>query len=113
SSRRPSIPFNGRHSTQNTNRLRSAPARRMDRMENPRRVALFITGRVQGVFYRREAQREAQKLGLAGFVRNEEDESVYAEVEGPEDKVGAFIRWCRRGPEHARVDAVRVEEREP
>ena len=38
-----------------------------------RRVSLVITGRVQGVFYRKEAQREAQKLGLGGFVRNKPD----------------------------------------
>ena len=77
-----------------------------------RRVSLRITGRVQGVFYRRDAAREATRLGLAGFVRNEDDGSVYAEAEGTENGVGAFIRWCRRGPENARVEDVRVEERE-
>ena len=78
-----------------------------------RRVSLVITGRVQGVFYRKEAQREAQKLGLGGFVRNEPDGSVYAEAEGSETQVGALIRWCRRGPAHARVEDVRVTEMDP
>ena len=78
-----------------------------------RRVSLVITGRVQGVFYRKEAQREAQKLGLGGFVRNKPDGSVYAEAEGTENQVGALIRWCRRGPTHARVEEVRVTEIEP
>ena len=82
-------------------------------MENLRRVSLVITGGVQGVFYRRDTQREAQKLGLAGFVRNERDGSVYAEAEGPENQVGALIRWCRRGPAHARVEDVRVTEMKP
>jgi acylphosphatase len=82
-------------------------------MEPPRRVSLRITGRVQGVFFRREARREAQKLGLAGFVGNADDGSVYAEAEGSETGVGTFIRWCRRGPAHARVEAVRVEELTP
>lgn len=77
-----------------------------------RRVALFVTGRVQGVFYRREAAREATRLGLSGFVRNEEDGSVYAEAEGLPEAVGRFIRWCHRGPANARVAEVRVEERE-
>jgi acylphosphatase len=81
-------------------------------MENQRRVALTITGRVQGVFYRREAQREAVKLGLTGFVRNEDNGNVYAEAEGPPTSVGAFIRWCRRGPSHARVEDVKTEERD-
>jgi acylphosphatase len=78
-----------------------------------RRVALTITGRVQGVFYRREAHREAVKLGLSGFVRNEENGVVYAEAEGREVAVGSFIRWCRRGPEHARVEEVEVRDVEP
>jgi acylphosphatase len=75
-----------------------------------RRVALRISGRVQGVFYRREARREALKLGLSGFVRNEKDGTVHAEAEGRDPAVGAFIRWCRRGPEHAVVDDVAVRE---
>lgn len=75
-----------------------------------RRVALTITGRVQGVFYRREAERQAQKLGLGGFVRNLDNGRVYAEAQGRDDAVGAFIRWCRHGPENARVEDVAVRE---
>jgi acylphosphatase len=75
------------------------------------RVSLQISGRVQGVFYRRDARREAQRLGLAGFVRNESDGSVYAEVEGFSEKVGEFIRWSRRGPPNARVESVKVEDK--
>jgi acylphosphatase len=78
-----------------------------------RRVSLVITGTVQGVFYRRDTAREAYKLGLAGFVKNEPDGSVYAEAEGLEKQVGALIRWCRRGPTHARVEDVRVTEIPP
>lgn len=82
-------------------------------MKNARRAAIRVTGRVQGVFYRRDAALQGLKLGLSGFVRNEADGSVLAEAEGPEKAVGAFINWCRRGPEHARVEDVRVEELEP
>jgi acylphosphatase len=78
-----------------------------------RRVELRVTGRVQGVFYRRETHREARKLGLAGFVRNEDDGSVRIEAEGESGAVGALIRWCRRGPENARVENVSVHEIEP
>jgi acylphosphatase len=78
-----------------------------------RRVTLVITGRVQGVFFRRETRREALRLGLAGFVQNLPDGTVYAEAEGPEDRVGALIRWCRTGPENARVEDVRVAEAAP
>jgi acylphosphatase len=78
-----------------------------------RRVALTITGRVQGVFYRAEARREALRLGLTGFVRNGDDGSVHAEAQGTDTAVGAFIRWCRRGPENARVEDVKAEELAP
>ncbi len=74
------------------------------------RVALRISGGVQGVYYRRDAHREAQRLGLSGFVRNEPDGSVYAEAEGQPDRVGSFIHWCRKGPPNALVDAVETRE---
>jgi acylphosphatase len=82
-------------------------------MSAQRRVAIHVFGRVQGVFFRRDAEREAKKLGIAGFVRNVDDGSVYAEAEGSDTAVGSFIRWFRRGPEHARVEDVRVEEIDP
>lgn len=72
------------------------------------RAELVITGRVQGVFYRGSAQEEAERLGLTGTVRNLPDGSVEAVVEGPKEKIEAFIAWCRRGPPAARVDGVRV-----
>jgi acylphosphatase len=67
-----------------------------------------ITGRVQGVFYRASARAEADRLGLRGFVRNEDDGSVYAEAEGDRAKLDAFVSWCRQGPPHALVEAVRA-----
>jgi len=77
------------------------------------RAELIITGRVQGVFYRASAQEEALRLGLTGEVRNLPDESVEAIVEGPRERVEAFIAWCRRGPPAARVADVRVTWLEP
>ena len=78
--------------------------------DSRRHVALHITGTVQGVFFRREAQREGIKLGLSGFVKNEPDGSVIAQALGGSAQVGAFINWCRRGPAHARVEEVRITE---
>ena len=71
---------------------------------------LRIRGRVQGVWYRASAYRKAEELGLRGFVRNEPDGSVYAEAEGGEAALEAFIRWCEQGPDLARVEQVEVEE---
>ena len=70
------------------------------------RATLRIRGKVQGVFYRASTQQEAARRGLTGWVRNEPDGSVQAVVEGPEDQVDGFVRWCHRGPEAADVEAV-------
>ncbi|GGF44448.1 acylphosphatase [Marmoricola endophyticus] len=73
-------------------------------------VDLRITGRVQGVSYRYSCQQQAQRLGVAGWVRNEPDGAVTARAEGERDAVGALVEWCRGGPSGARVDDVQVAE---
>ncbi len=72
------------------------------------RVRLIVHGRVQGVFFRANTQREAQRLGLAGWVRNLPDGSVEAVAEGERATIEELIAWCRRGPEHALVEEVEV-----
>ncbi|MDI1352734.1 MAG: acylphosphatase [bacterium] len=69
-----------------------------------------IQGKVQGVWYRASAQQAAQRFGLVGFVKNLPDGGVYCEVEGPEAALLDFVKWCRRGPELAKVDEVEVAE---
>ncbi len=78
-----------------------------------RRVHVSISGRVQGVFFRASCAEEARALGVAGWVRNAGDGSVEAVFEGPAAAVEAMVGWCRRGPRHARVDAVDVREESP
>ncbi len=73
------------------------------------RYRLRIYGKVQGVFFRKYAQMTAQSLGLGGFVRNEMDGSVYAEVEGSLEAVENFIKWAHRGSPAARVERVELE----
>jgi acylphosphatase len=77
------------------------------------RWELKISGRVQGVLFRRHAEREAVRLGLVGFVRNLADGSVECVVEGERQSLEAFLSWARRGPPLARVDSVSVTETEP
>jgi acylphosphatase len=74
---------------------------------------IHISGRVQGVFFRASARGEANRLGLHGFVRNEEDGSVYAEAEGERESLDEFLQWCRKGPPHARVESVKAATGEP
>ena len=77
------------------------------------RAHLRIYGRVQGVGFRWSMQREAKKLGLAGWVRNLPDGSVEAVVEGDEERVEALIGWAHQGPPLARVTRVEVKWEEP
>ena len=69
---------------------------------------LQVRGRVQGVGFRYSLQRQAQRLGLAGWVRNRLDGSVEAAVYGPADAVEKLVQWAHRGPPSARVTDVTV-----
>ena len=73
------------------------------------RVHLVIKGEVQGVCYRASAREEATELRLGGWVRNLPDGDVEAEVEGAEETVEEFIKWCWRGPPASSVSDVQVE----
>ncbi len=71
---------------------------------------LFITGRVQGVFFRANAEKKAAELGVRGWVRNTPDGAVEAQAEGSRKAIDDFAAWCKTGPDGARVDNVDVED---
>ncbi|OGU53883.1 MAG: acylphosphatase [Hydrogenophilales bacterium RIFOXYA1_FULL_63_33] len=71
---------------------------------------LRIHGRVQGVWFRESMRLEAERLNVAGWVRNQADSSVEAVVQGSVEAVAALIEWARSGPPQARVDRVEVNE---
>ena len=68
-----------------------------------------VYGKVQGVFFRKSAKIEADKLGVLGWVRNEGDRSVEIVAQGQKLGVDKFIVWCRKGPPFAKVDSVEVQ----
>lgn len=72
-------------------------------------VHLFISGRVQGIFFRMHAHKKALELKLTGWVRNLDDGRVEAFAEGPSDKLETFAQWCHCGPPAADVEQVEVE----
>lgn len=74
-----------------------------------KRVQMTVRGRVQGVFFRASAQREARRLGITGWVRNRADGSVEILAEGEEAGLRELVAFCSKGPSTARVD--RVETR--
>ena len=67
---------------------------------------LLIRGIVQGVGFRHATSRQAQRLGLRGWVRNRADGSVEVVALGDDAQLDALERWARRGPPAARVEAV-------
>ena len=77
------------------------------------RVRVRAHGRVQGVFFRDSVRREAARRGVAGWASNEPDGSVEAVFEGDSEAVQALVDLCRRGPGHAEVERLDVEEEPP
>jgi acylphosphatase len=77
------------------------------------RVRAVVSGRVQGVWYRESCRREADRLGVAGSVRNRADGTVEIEAEGQRPAVDALLAWAGRGPDRARVVGVKVEDVPP
>lgn len=67
-----------------------------------------IYGQVQGVVFRASAKKVADSLSLMGFAQNTPDGSVYIEVEGEEENLQKFIKWCRKGPDLAKIERVQV-----
>jgi acylphosphatase len=55
----------------------------------------------------------AERLGVAGEVRNRPDGSVEVVAEGESDAVEQLVAWCREGPQHGRVSSVDVVAEEP
>jgi acylphosphatase len=74
------------------------------------RVRAVVSGRVQGVWYRQGCRREAERLGVVGWVANRPDGSVEIEAEGPRAAVGDLLAWARHGPARAVVERVVIED---
>lgn len=77
-------------------------------MKNSEVLSIRVTGKVQGVFFRKSTEEKAGELGVKGLVRNEDDGSVYIEAQGGDTE--KFIDWLHKGPPRAEVDQVKVEK---
>jgi acylphosphatase len=73
------------------------------------RAHVFVSGRVQGVFFRVETRHEATKRNVTGWVRNTHDNRVEAIFEGQKEAVEKMIEFCRKGPAGAKVTDVVVQ----
>jgi len=77
------------------------------------RAHVFVSGTVQGVYYRANTRETARERGVSGWVRNLDDGRVEAVFEGAEDAVASMIEWCHEGSPAASVQDVEVRDEEP
>ena len=73
----------------------------------------FVSGRVQGVFYRASTRQRAQELGCRGYARNLPDGRVEVLAVGEPDAVHALVQWLHQGPPAAHVTDVKCAEIAP
>ncbi len=74
------------------------------------RVHIFVSGQVQGVFFRQKTKQQAESLGVRGWVKNLDDGKVEAVFEGEEEAVDALVDFCKKGPKGAIVIGVKIDQ---
>jgi acylphosphatase len=76
------------------------------------RAHIFISGRVQGVFFRAYTQEAARARNIRGWVMNTRDRRVEAVLEGEKEQVEDMIKWCHQGSPMSQVSGVEVDWQE-
>lgn len=74
---------------------------------------LWVSGRVQGVWYRGTCADQARAAGVSGWARNLADGRVEVVAEGEPEAVDQLVEWCHQGPAYARVTGVEVQAEAP
>jgi acylphosphatase len=77
------------------------------------RAHVFVSGTVQGVYYRASTRDAAREAGVDGWVRNLRDGRVEAVFEGDQESVEALVEWCHEGSSAASVEDVAVDYGDP
>ena len=76
------------------------------------RVHIFISGKVQGVFFRQALKVIAKKNNVVGWVRNLPDKRVEAILEGDSKSVNLVVEWAKIGPANSHVDDIQISNEE-
>ena len=72
------------------------------------RVRIFVTGKVQGVFFRQALKVKAKQNNVLGWVKNLKDGRVETVIEGEDVDVSSVVEWCHAGPANARVEDIEI-----
>ena len=75
-----------------------------------KKIHIFVTGRVQGVFFRQSTKVMAIKNNVNGWVRNLDDGRVEIIGEGETQDIDNLTQWCKTGPANSRVDKFELFE---
>ncbi|MBI1306795.1 MAG: acylphosphatase [Bacteroidetes bacterium] len=73
-----------------------------------KQVKIIVTGKVQGVYFRKFTQIQAKTLGVTGYVKNQADGSVFIYASGTEDQLKELEKWCYKGSPFSKVEKVDV-----
>jgi len=73
-------------------------------------VKLYISGLVQGVFFRAFVKEKAEEIGVNGYVKNLDDGRVEVVIEGYDNDVNRMIEVCKKGPKGSRVKDIEMEK---
>jgi acylphosphatase len=74
---------------------------------------IVVKGKVQGVFFRKQAKQKADELHITGWVRNTDSGYVEMLAQGTDDAMSQFLEWCKEGPPKAEVSDVQVNQAWP
>ncbi len=72
------------------------------------RLHIFISGKVQGVYFRQNTAAQAQELNISGWIRNLKDGRVESICEGEKSSVNKLLDWCYSGPKNAIVSNIEI-----
>jgi acylphosphatase len=73
---------------------------------------IIVSGRVQGVFFRKNTKQKAIEFNVDGWVKNTYDNKVEIFAQGNEENLNKFINWCKQGPPKAAVEDIQVSEKQ-
>lgn len=71
-------------------------------------LSIIVSGRVQGVFFRKSTKEIALSLGIKGTVCNQQDGTVKIIATGTEEQLNELLDWCKKGPAHAKVNSLKT-----
>jgi acylphosphatase len=73
-------------------------------------IRVYLSGSVQGVFFRKYLEEKANEFGIRGFVRNLDDGRVEVLIEGRDENVNTMLEICKKGNQHTKVTDIQIQE---